>query len=90
VQRFADSDNPALLDTYGWVLYRRGRYTEAIPPLEKAVGKAPQAQELRYHLGMALLKAGRTAEARENLEAAVRGEQRYAGSEEARAALAAM
>ncbi len=86
----AKAQNPAFLDTYGWVLYKRGRYAEAIPPLEKAVAAAPQAQEVRYHLGMAQLKAGRTAEARKSLEAAVQGEQSYAGKDEAKAALAGM
>jgi len=90
VERFADSDNPAFLDTYGWVLYQRGRYEEAIPPLERAVAKAPQAQELRYHLGMAQLKAGRTSDARANLEAAVQGEQEYAGREAALKTLAGL
>jgi predicted Zn-dependent protease len=87
VEGFAASDNPALLDTYGWVLFKRGRAAEAIGPLEKAVGLAPQAQELRYHLGMAQLKVGRSAEGRKNLEAAVQGGQNYAGREDALKAL---
>jgi Flp pilus assembly protein TadD len=86
-ERFANSDNPAFLDTYGWVLYKRGRYAEAIVPLEKAVAKVPQSQELRYHLGMAQMKAGRAADARKSLEAAIQGEQVYPGIEEAREVL---
>jgi len=86
-ERFANSDNPAFLDTYGWVLYKRGRYAEAIVPLEKAVAKVPQSQELRYHLGMAQMKAGRVADARKSLETAVQGEQVYPGIEEAREVL---
>jgi putative PEP-CTERM system TPR-repeat lipoprotein len=85
--RFAESDNPAFLDTYGWVLYKRGRYAEAIVPLAKAVAKVPQAQEIHYHLGMAQLKAGKTAEASKSLEAALKGEQSYPGKDEAAAAL---
>jgi Tfp pilus assembly protein PilF len=36
---------------------------------------------------MAQLKAGRLAEARKNLEAALQGDQEYTGREEARTAL---
>ena len=87
VEGFAGSENPALLDTYGWVLFKRGRAAEAIVPLEKAVAKAPDAQELRYHLGMAQLKAGKKDEGRKNLEAAVQGGQGYPGREDALKAL---
>jgi len=86
-ERFAASDNPAFLDTYGWVLYKRGRYAEAIVPLEKAVAKVPESQELSYHLGMAQLRAGRSADARKTLEVAVAGQQKYPGREEAQSAL---
>ena len=89
-ERFADSDNPAFLDTHGWVLYKRGRYSDAIAPLTRAVAKVPQAQEIQYHLGMAQLKAGRIADARKSLEAAVKGDQGYPGKDAARSALAGM
>jgi Tfp pilus assembly protein PilF len=32
-----DPDNPAYLDSLGWVLFKRGRVKEAVDPLEKAV-----------------------------------------------------
>jgi Tfp pilus assembly protein PilF len=84
---FSKSENPAFLDTWGWVQYKRGRYAEAVAALEAAVARAPDAQEIRYHLGMAQLKAGKSAEARKNLEAAVQGDPTYLGADEARAAL---
>jgi putative PEP-CTERM system TPR-repeat lipoprotein len=90
VTPLAKTDNPAFLDTYGWVLYKRGRHSDAIPFLQKAFAKAPQAQEISYHLGIAQLKAGRTSEARKSLEAAVQGEQSYTGKDEAKSALAGM
>jgi tetratricopeptide (TPR) repeat protein len=89
-ERFANSDNPAFLDTHGWVLYKLGRYLDAIVPLARAVARAPQAQEIRYHLGMAQLKAGKAADARKSLEDAVNGDQDYPGKDEARSALAGM
>jgi tetratricopeptide (TPR) repeat protein len=36
----ADPDNSALLDSLGWVLYKRGRFDEARAALEQAVGPA--------------------------------------------------
>ena len=86
--RFAKSPNPAFLDTYGWVLYARGKYAEAVPVLAAAVKKASEAQVLQYHLGMAQLQAGDRSAARASLELAVKGDARYPGVEEARAALA--
>jgi Tfp pilus assembly protein PilF len=90
VERFAQSPNPAFLDTYGWVLYARGQYAAAVTPLKTASEKLPQAQVLRYHLGMAQLKVGEREAARANLEAAVAKDARYPGVEEARASLASL
>jgi predicted Zn-dependent protease len=88
--RFAQSPNPAFLDTYGWVLYSRGKYAEAVLALKEAAEKAPKAQVLQYHLGMAQMKAGQREDARSSLEAAVAGQARYSGVEEARVALASL
>ncbi len=52
--------------------------------------KVPQSQELRYHLGMAQLKAGKTAEARKNLAEAIKAGQAFPGIEEAKSALAGL
>ncbi|MEO8018749.1 MAG: tetratricopeptide repeat protein, partial [Pseudomonadota bacterium] len=89
-QRFANSPNAALLDTHGWVLYRRGQYAEALTVLERASQIAPQAQVVRFHLGMAQLKSGLSAQARENLRDALQNKSVFAGADEARAALASI
>ena len=90
VERFADSTIPAYLDTRGWVLYKRGDYPGAMEAFGKAVNLAPGARVLRYHLGLAQLKAGQTAEARESLEAAVVDGPDYPGLQDARALLKTM
>jgi predicted Zn-dependent protease len=87
VKRFENSVNPAYLDTRGWVLYRSGKYPEAIEALQQAVQRAPGQREFRYHLGLAQLKAGQTQEARSNLAAAVAEGTAYPGIDEARALL---
>jgi tetratricopeptide (TPR) repeat protein len=89
-QQFASSPNAALLDTHGWVLYRRGQFAEALSVLERARKIAPDAQVVRFHLGMAQYKSGQSAQARENLQAALSSPRQFSGAEEARAALAAM
>jgi tetratricopeptide (TPR) repeat protein len=88
--RFKDSTNPALLDTYGWVLHASGRHEEAVAVLKKAVDRAPNVPVLQYHLGMAQLETGRKEEARTSLQAALTGQPQYNGVQEARAALAGL
>ncbi|HEY0879724.1 MAG TPA: tetratricopeptide repeat protein [Zeimonas sp.] len=55
-------DDGQILDSMGWVLFRRGRTDEAIEYLEKAWRQLPEA-EIGAHLGEALWRAGRLAEA---------------------------
>jgi cellulose synthase operon protein C len=60
-------DNPAVVDTLGWVLVNRGEVARALPLLETARRALPDRPEVRYHYATALSKAGRPAEAREEL-----------------------
>ncbi len=85
--RFANSGNAAFLDTYGWVLYKRGETAAAVPVLERVVAKSPDAPLARYHLGMAQLKAGSSAEARDNLTRAVNSGAKFSGLDEAKVEL---
>lgn len=85
---FAGSANPSYLDTYGWVLYKRGETAESVPVLESVVAKAPNEPVARFHLGMAQSRAGSSAEARDNLQRAVNSGAKFAGLEEAKDQLA--
>ncbi len=58
-----DRNNPAFLDSYGWALFRLGRYSEAVAQLEEAAKMSPQP-EIRIHLAQALRGAGRLDDAR--------------------------
>ena len=60
------------------------------PVLERASQIAPQALVVRFHLGMAQFKSGQSAQARENLQAALQSKSVFAGADEARAALASI
>lgn len=61
----AEPDNQAYQDSYGWALYRVGRYEDAVKALEKAAeGDEPDGVILD-HLGDAYDKLGRHDQARE-------------------------
>ncbi|MFT4824858.1 MAG: tetratricopeptide (TPR) repeat protein [Halioglobus sp.] len=55
---------PAILDSMGWVLYRQGNYEEAIEFLTKAYTGYPDP-EVAAHLGEVLWITGRTSQAKD-------------------------
>ena len=56
-------DNPAIIDSMGWVLFRMGRVEEALPHLRRAFELQRDA-EVAAHLGEALWALGQQDEAR--------------------------
>ena len=54
--------NGTFIDTYGWVLFQREKYTEAVKQLEKASQLSPSPTILE-HYGDALYKAGQLEKA---------------------------
>ena len=50
-------DNKGVDDTIGWIMYRKGLYPSAVRYLESAA-QGESDPVVRYHLGMAYLKAG--------------------------------
>jgi putative PEP-CTERM system TPR-repeat lipoprotein len=61
--------NPAIQDTYGWILVNQGDAKRGVEILGKAAGAAPNALEIRMHYAKALLKSGDRSAARKELEA---------------------
>jgi tetratricopeptide (TPR) repeat protein len=59
----ASPDNPAFLDSLGWVMFRRGDIPGALPYLERAYRIFPDA-EIASHWGELLWVSGKQAEAR--------------------------
>lgn len=53
-----------ITDSLGWVLYKMGRYEEAVPHLERAVELLPYDSIVNDHLGDVYWKVGRHLEAR--------------------------
>ena len=67
--RAAEPDNAAIIDSYGWVLYRLGRVEEALGELRRAYALQKDA-EVGAHLGEVLWVLGKHDEARKYFEQA--------------------
>ena len=84
----AEPENVAYRDSLGWVLYRLGRYQEAVAELEKAAagddGSEPDAVILD-HLGDAHLKANQPKKAKDAWGRAVKAFQKEEEPEKAKA-----
>jgi Tfp pilus assembly protein PilF len=61
-----EEEQSSFLDTYGWVLFRLGRYEEALGYIERAIKTRASEDAILYeHYGDVLYKAGRKTEALE-------------------------
>jgi tetratricopeptide (TPR) repeat protein len=78
---------PSVQDTFGWVLYRQGRYQEAAELLEQSASKSPDKGEIQFHLGMANYMMGRLDDARAALQKAVSVPGDFTGKDEAKSRL---
>ena len=70
-------DSPNAADTLGWAYYNKGIYPDAINQFQEALrlnqkNGGPDDAVLHYHLGLAYQKANQTAQARQQLEKAVK------------------
>jgi len=54
----------AFVDSFGWVMFRLGEFSQAVEYLEKAVELKPVDPTINEHLGDAYYRAGRVEEAR--------------------------
>jgi len=84
---FSDSPNPSFLDTYGWVLYKRGEAQAAVSALAEAASKTLDAPVSLYHLGMAQALAGQDEAARNSLRRSIDSGKNFLGIDEAKAEL---
>ena len=67
-RRFKDTEIPALQDTYGWILHRRGQSEEAVTYLQNAAKELDTDPLAQYHLAMAYLATGDTENAKIQLQ----------------------
>jgi Flp pilus assembly protein TadD len=64
-------DVPEILDTLGWVYYKKDQPDLAIPIFRRAIAKAADNSNYHYHLGLALLKSGDVTNGRPELQRAL-------------------
>lgn len=84
----ANSERAEIADTYGWILLQMGQDPElALSLLQQAYVSYPTNGEIGYHVGVALHKNGRDAEAKRTLKNALRDDSSFAEVEQARALL---
>lgn len=83
----AGGDNPAIMDTLGWILLQGGDTARALPLLKQASAREPQSGDLHYHLAAALAKSGDKAGARKELEQLLAGLKNFASIDDARTLL---
>jgi tetratricopeptide (TPR) repeat protein len=80
--------DPAIVDTFGWVLYKRGDYQQALPILQENAQKAADKPEIQFHLGMTAYMMGQTDLARDALKKAATATKDFPGKDESKRRLA--
>jgi Tfp pilus assembly protein PilF len=76
-----------VMDTLGWVYYKKGLYDNAIGELTECAAKMKDNPVVLYHLGAAYYKKGETIKAKTQLQKALSLKNDFPGSEDARAIL---
>lgn len=79
---------PAVMDTLGWVYYKKGLYDSAAAEFLACTELEPENPIFHYHLGLAYVKLNKTDKARSALEAALKLDKGFDGSDDARDKLA--
>jgi len=85
-----NQENPAVIDTLGWIYYKKGDNARALELLGKAKAKVQHNAIINYHFGMALYKAGKRDEAKAVLGEAVKSGEIFIGRNEAEKILATL
>lgn len=62
-----EPDNPIYLDTYGWLLFKQEKYSEAKKYLLKANEDSEKNAEILYHIAMVYYKLGNIEQAKKYL-----------------------
>ncbi|MCP4040633.1 MAG: tetratricopeptide repeat protein [Gammaproteobacteria bacterium] len=79
--------HPAINDTLGWILVRKGNPEQGLKFLREAYSRASREPAVRYHLAVALKELGRTTAAIRELEGLLADGESFADVAAARALL---
>ena len=80
--RTLEPANPAIADTFGWILYKKRDYQQALTTLQESAHKLPKNPEIQFHLGMASYMMGRVDEARRAFLQAAASADEFSGKDE--------
>jgi Flp pilus assembly protein TadD len=80
-------DHPAVQDTLGWIYYKKGLASLAVPAFQKCVDTEPRNAVFHLHLALAHAQAGEASKARAALQQAIAIDPAMQGSPEARQVL---
>src|SRR5439155_25656323 len=86
--RDLQGQDPGVGDTFGWVLYKRGDYQQALTILQESAEKAADRPEIQFHLGMTAYMMGQTDLAKVALRKAASAAKDFPGKEESKRRLA--
>jgi putative PEP-CTERM system TPR-repeat lipoprotein len=64
----ASETSPEIKDTVGWIYVQNDKLDKGLTLLQDAAVHAPQQTQIRLHIAQALVKSGRQADARKELE----------------------
>jgi len=82
-----DPGNGAIIDSLGWLYFKKGQYQDALKLLNQALAKIPDDPEVAKHLGQLWLKTGNKPKARQYFEKALNQNPREAQKKEIEALL---
>jgi tetratricopeptide (TPR) repeat protein len=82
------ANDPHIADTLGWISFKRGDYSGALPLLQDSAAKLPNLPEIQFHLGMTYYMLGEEGRARDALQKAVDAPADFPAKDQARRRLA--
>jgi tetratricopeptide (TPR) repeat protein len=88
VARNIQPDNPAVLDTQGWIYHKLGHNNRALGLIERAISIESENPVFNYHAGLILYRTGQQLKAKEKLQKALETEEPFQGRDEAEKILA--
>jgi tetratricopeptide (TPR) repeat protein len=77
-------DDPSVMDTLGWIYYKKGLYGNAAREFSDSLEKLPENATVNYHLGAALFQKGEKPRAKTYLEKALALDKDFDGADDAR------
>jgi len=81
-------ESPSIIDTYGWILLKNNKTSEAHTMLKQAADMLPDVPEVQYHYAKALIRTGDTAAATRILKPLIESGKAFDGRIDAEKMLA--